>query len=374
MKPDFRLAADNPMLMDFVESASGSIRPMNTAISQSDEMFYKAIVPGYAAIEDAYMAYLQSGKRMLDVIQQIARHGFGDLKNVRSFLEFACGYGRFTRHLVSHIPGNQVVVSDIYREAVDWQRQRHGVIGVYSTPSPRDFALSASFDIIFVGSLFSHLPKDLFESWLSRLYSMLSDVGIIVFSVHDIHLLQGNTAEGDVFVYNRASESDSLSHDIYGMTYVSESYVESVISSFLPGKRTFKKFFKGLYENQDLYILPKQKSDLWNNFDLVPTPIGGRTWFRSIPGGFGACGWALSLHPDFSLNEGALIAGQKNIGKITTTPDESDEIVKFFPGVRTPPVRFQVEYTANDIAPGTVVKARFYAHPDYSFDVYLGVV
>lgn len=369
---EFQPPNDDAMIADFIDCASNDDRSFNTAISANDEMFHKAIAPGYAAIEDAYMAYMQSGRRMLDVVRQISFHGFGGLANVRSFLEFACGYGRFTRHLVSHFPASQVVVSDIHHDAVNWQCRKHNVIGVYSTVSPHDFALMGTFDIIFVGSLFRHLPRDLFAQWFSRLYSMLSDDGVIVFSVHDLHLLPNNPDKQGDFVYQRSSESDRLSLDTYGMTYVSESYVQGVISSDDRGKKVYRRFFKGLYENQDVYIVPKRQSEQWNSFDLAPTPIGGRMYFQKTPDGFAAAGWALSFQRERSLREGVLMAGDKEIGKVPVIPDQSGEILKFFPGAESTPVRFGVERNTNDLPPGSVLKVRFSTHPDYAFDVYLG--
>src|SRR5262249_53825646 len=155
------------------------------------------------------------------VVSQLMQFSVGDNRNI-DFLEFACGYGHFTRHLVQILKSNNIWVSDIYKLAVDCISSELQVNAFYSADDPKDISVERQFDFIFVGSLFSHLPESLFIRWLSKLSHMLKDGGILAFSVHDIAISDSPKKE---YVYRKWSESDILSTDMYGMTYVSYDFV-----------------------------------------------------------------------------------------------------------------------------------------------------
>lgn len=355
---------------DFILSNYSDPGRFNDEIAQDDEMFYKAIVPGYANVGDAYLAYMQSGKRMLDALSQLIRFNFGDEFANKSILEFACGYGRFTRHLVMRHPTDRTVVSDIYRGAVDWQNEKNGMTGIYSVAKPEDFALISKFDVIFVGSLFSHLPKDLFVGWLERLFRMLSPDGFIAFSVHDVHLAPNTAAD---FIYDRSSESASLSHDIYGMTYVSEGYVREAIEQACGPGKVYRRYFKGLYENQDLYVVPKSNAASWAGFQLQPSPIGGSLFAKRDGDRFMGSGWALNIGAESEIENVTVIVGGRAIDTVYTTPDDTGEIAKYFPGIQSRPVHFKVDLPIGAFPKKSVVKCRVTSGLHQTFDVYLGL-
>ena len=362
---------------DFLSACNYDYAAFGNAIANDDEMYHKAIVPGYANQGDAYMAYMLSGKRMLDVYTQLVKRAFGDEGEPPRVLEFAGGHGRFTRHLQMACGPNNLVTSDIYRHAVDWQHREHGVTGVYSCADPRDYALVASFDAIFVGSLFSHLPRDLFKGWLERLYRMLTPRGFLAFSVHDIHLAEAAGAafdESGDFAYARFSESESLSLDIYGMTYVSEPYVRDLVQDVCGTDVTLLRYFKGLYENQDLYVLSRHSQEHWAGFGLHPAPIGGSwgAWVKE--GTYCGAGWALSLSTQDSSLQASVYVGGKEVCMTSLTDDASGEVEKYFPGVRSTPQRFQFVVPLAEHSPGAVVKCRVTNEAGYWFDVYLGTI
>jgi SAM-dependent methyltransferase len=81
------------------------------------------------------------------------------LVKMNHVLEFASGHGRFTRHLVKAIGPGRVTVSDVVADAVDFARQSFGVQGFVSHAVPEQLAWPRRYDLVFVLSLFSHLPR-----------------------------------------------------------------------------------------------------------------------------------------------------------------------------------------------------------------------
>lgn len=369
-------------ILNFVKDNYKERQGFNFEISDRDEMF-RFVVPGYSNAGDAYLAYMQSGGRMMNVVSLLADFAFKGLSNVRSFLEFACGYGRFTRHWVMKYPPERTFVSDIYKEAVDWQHQQLGVCGVYSTPSPKEFPLVATFDIIFVGSLFSHLPKNLFEEWLKKLFGMLSPNGVIAFSVHDSRLLPYTKfkffrKKKQLFHYFGRSESNSLSRKIYGTSHVSEKYVAELINKVCPESRgVYRRFANGLYENQDIYIIQRGANVDWSHFELEIPPIGGKWFCESQDTEIVGSAWALNLDTRSRIDFADIYTDSTHLMKTPTYIETSDNISlikRHFADVQNIPVRCDFRLPKEKILPGSVLKCRFSVTPDCYFDVFMDYI
>jgi SAM-dependent methyltransferase len=190
----------------------------------------------------ATIEYLESGEVLLRNLEEIFRDIGYSFRLVDSFLDFACGYGRLARFLVRRLEPAKITVSDISEEGVDFTCRTLGVNGFYSTGQPERLAHDGHYDVIYVVSLFSHLPMSTWNDWLEKLYSMLSAKGLLIFSTHGIgarEILSARgwvptdlKAEGDGFYYSPANETEGrLSPHIYGTTYVTDTYVREVIRS-----------------------------------------------------------------------------------------------------------------------------------------------
>ncbi len=186
------------------------------------------------------------------------------LRDVASFLEFACGYGRLTRHFVNWISPSRITVSDIDRQAVDFVTQEFGVRGFYSAPTPGELTDNGRYEVIVVVSLFSHLPIHNWGPWLRRMNEMVDPGGFLLFSTLGMHAWDVNVSEvakeafeakAEGFLYREQNETRGrLSTDIYGMSYVSERFVERAVSEDFEG-RLVKSCPRGLNGFQDVYVL-----------------------------------------------------------------------------------------------------------------------
>ena len=176
-----RVEADESIVKIWLEEQTKFPQHFKTDISQADEMFLYAL-QNLGDRDRATIRYYFIGKRILDAVKQVLDWHF-EKTPISSFLDFACGYGRFTRYLIQELPPKQVWVADIYAEAVKFQREYLGVNGVVSAVKPEDFPLEKKFDVILACSFFSHIPEKRFCGWMQKLYRYIRKKAIVLMLV-----------------------------------------------------------------------------------------------------------------------------------------------------------------------------------------------
>jgi SAM-dependent methyltransferase len=163
---------------------------------------------------------------------------------------------------------------------------------VLSDALPEHLRMEPGFDVIFVSSLFSHLPERTFGCWLETLLSLLGPRGVLVFSTLGIEY--GGQPEAE-FVFRRESESRTLAAEDYGTTFVSERFTTRCLHAIAP--RAPVRFLPhGHLGFQDLYVVSRDPDvDLGS----LPYEIGcfghaAHGW-RGRDGVFHLRGWAADL-------------------------------------------------------------------------------
>jgi SAM-dependent methyltransferase len=322
-----------------------------------DEMFFKALLPNFEGDRGiGAFKFVEATVRHYQALDQIAQQAFGGFDGVSSLLDFASGYGRLTRALLQRLPAERIWVSDIYAEAIDWQVRVFGVNGFASVPDPTALTHDRKHDVIFVGSLFSHLPAELFRAWLQRLHALLTPDGVLAFSVHDESILppdQGMDESGLRFF--PWSESGSLDPAIYGMTYVTETFVADAIARItLDRSLSWRVFHKGLYENQALYVVGGAERDL-SGLTVGSPPMGGFEQATLLTdGSVNFSGWAIERTPGASLDLIVHVDGQPVLGA-TPTGDRPD-VQATFPASPTAPVGWSFRLSRIQAAEGKPIR------------------
>lgn len=112
------------------------------------------------------------------------------LSSVRSVLDLPCGHGRVLRFLVQRFSEARFTGSDLDRKGVDFCVQTFGVKGVYSQEDVSKFSLGHQFDLIWCGSLITHLDAAGIQELLAFFARHLLPGGLLVFTTHGERVIQ----------------------------------------------------------------------------------------------------------------------------------------------------------------------------------------
>lgn len=103
--------------------------------------------------------------------------------SVNNILDFGSGHGRVMRYLQRIFPDAAFTACDVDREGVDFCAKTFGATPVYSSPDLRQVTLPTRYDLIWCGSLFTHVDKDHWTELLRLFESVLTDRGVLIFTV-----------------------------------------------------------------------------------------------------------------------------------------------------------------------------------------------
>ena len=208
---------------------------VNCVIDPRDDIF--RFFADHEIAKNPIREYLSDGWRTMSELMLLLESVNQPLLKTESVLEFAAGFGRFTRHLVKALPG-RVTCTDVMPGSIEFLREQFGVESFESTHDPEKLALPATYDLLFVLSMFTHLPPRVWVPWLRALKRAVKPGGLLVFSVHNEDVANEIgvvfDAEGTHFI--TSSESPSIDGETYGTTFTTKAYVEDCVNSVFGGK------------------------------------------------------------------------------------------------------------------------------------------
>ena len=273
-----------------------AMSPAIMRIHPNDQMFTHSL-EHHRDLGAALSQYFAISLQRFSVVRQLLDALYGDQVRRLRVLDFACGYGRLLRFLGAVVPSRQTWASDIQVDAVAYVAETFGVHGIVSHADPTRFDPKQRFDVIWVASLFSHLPEPLFHAWLARLLDLLAPEGVLCFSVRDASQLPADVkmpAAG--FLYATQSENAELDSAIYGTAYASESFVRDALVRIAPDMPCVR-LPRALANEQDLYVVAREKD---RDLSVVPEVRRGPWGWVDIRrlgrnGAIDVQGWAASL-------------------------------------------------------------------------------
>jgi SAM-dependent methyltransferase len=201
----------------------------------------------------------------------------------RAVLDLPSGHGRVLRFLKGEYPDAALAACDIDHEAVDFCAQTFGAEPVYGQEHPGDVELPKLFDLIWCGSLLTHLDAPMWGEFFDFFERSLKPRGVLIVTAHgrairrrledpkfaDVHLagaearqrlFEGYDTTGFGFVeYPTTAESRARSQpSSYGISLTKPSWVWRFLEQ-RPGLMTVT-FLEDRWGTQDVIGLLNAKA------------------------------------------------------------------------------------------------------------------
>jgi len=146
---------------------------ISLAVHREDSMH----VSGYAG------EYLFAGLSASRCIQA-ALNSISKERAVGSLLDFPCGYGRVLRFLRAMFPKSDITGCELQKTALDFCQRTFGIVPLLSSIDLKSLSLPRKFDLIWCGSLLTHIDENATTDLLRFFHRHLLVEGICIFTTH----------------------------------------------------------------------------------------------------------------------------------------------------------------------------------------------
>jgi SAM-dependent methyltransferase len=122
-------------------------------------------------------------QRGFDALQVIAFECHRARLAPSSILDFGCGHGAVARMLKAFFHTATIIGQDVNPEWLRWCEDHLSIHTVLSASKISDVEMPANaFDLIWAGSVFSHIPEDSARHLLLEFRKALTEKGLVIFS------------------------------------------------------------------------------------------------------------------------------------------------------------------------------------------------
>jgi SAM-dependent methyltransferase len=128
--------------------------------------------------------YRQVGLEACERIEQALAATGRDWASVASLLDYGSGHARVLRWISTRQPHIDATAADVNHQAVRFCSRTFGVRGMKVPADVDRLTLDASWDVIWVGSVFTHLSERDGSVLLQKLRSALRSEGLLLFTTH----------------------------------------------------------------------------------------------------------------------------------------------------------------------------------------------
>ncbi len=106
------------------------------------------------------------------------------IATVQNILDLPCGYGRVLRFLVQRFPAARVTACELMPDAVRFCTETFGALPAHSAYNLAELTLATEFDLIWCGSLITHLDGERTRALLAFFARHLAPDGLLLFTTH----------------------------------------------------------------------------------------------------------------------------------------------------------------------------------------------
>lgn len=223
--------------------------------------------------------YFKDGHNSANQLNELIRryHPNAAAADKLSVFEFASGYGCVSRHL-KNLDGYRIVSCDIHPQAVRFLQDRIGVEAILSNSDPDKLHVAEKFDVVFALSFFSHMPPVTWGRWVRKLFDIVADGGLLIFTTHGRvgwKAVNRPPLESEGYWFHPISEQKDIPTEEYGTMIVTPFYV---FDQLRPAGGASPIFFREAlwWGTQDTYIVQKPRPDERPALKLPPPPNRSR--------------------------------------------------------------------------------------------------
>ena len=141
--------------------------------------------------------YFTCGESALRVVS--AALDLAEMEMPRRILDFGAGAGRVTRWFKARFPKSEIHACDIREQDIGFLRATLGVDAWVVPPEPTKLVLTSQYDLIWVGSVITHLPVASTQQLIEKLLLACNPNALIVLSFHGRYAI--NRHENTQFKY-----------------------------------------------------------------------------------------------------------------------------------------------------------------------------
>ncbi len=128
--------------------------------------------------------YFDAGASALDCVMSALFTVRRSPASIRRILDLPCGHGRVLRFLRASFPVAEITACDLDADGVAFCAEKFGAVPLVSKEDPAGIPLSGLYDLIWCGSLLTHLPEARGRVFLGRFRGVLAPGGVLVFTMH----------------------------------------------------------------------------------------------------------------------------------------------------------------------------------------------
>ena len=185
---------------------------------------------------------------------------------IQTILDFPCGYGRVLRFLKVKFPNAKITVGEVNTKMLDFCSHKFDVETILTDVNFEKLSTNKKFDLIWCGSLITHLNEEAIKKLLKFFHTHLSPNGLCVITTHGTFTADGIQTEK--FNYGlTVKEQQQLLDQFYktgfgyvgqeitpgdGISIVSRDRFASIVDSAAPWIEIFYKTC-GWDNHQDVY-------------------------------------------------------------------------------------------------------------------------
>lgn len=169
---------------------------------------------------EAVDSYVQAGRSGIAAVRRGLEACGRELGSVESVLDLGCGYGRVLRFMCREVEPEKVTACDLDARAVAFCAEELGVRPLLSRPDLKTVPFG-TYDLVWSGSLLTHLPERASDGFLSLLPRILEPGGVAVISFHGEHSLD---SLGLLYGGDHAEEAQSIRREVGELGFAYRSY------------------------------------------------------------------------------------------------------------------------------------------------------